>query len=125
MNSSLRYEFHCSPKFSTEAFRIVARCRSDCNIFYFPLGTLLVLRAAIKRDHDDITKRSQSGPEMPSRNLVLSYEKNVWWGHVSGGSMTTTYYIIAPTAKISSPTSQIQKLVQFIRSKHALFIVYT
>jgi len=78
MNSSLRYEFHCSPKFSTEAFRIVARCRSDCNIFYFPLGTLLVLRAAIKRDHDDITKRSQCGPEMPSRNLVLSYEKNVW-----------------------------------------------
>jgi len=44
-----------------------------------------------------------SGPENPSGNLVFSYEKTVWWGHVSGGSMTTTFYITTPTAGIFLP----------------------
>ena len=35
--------------------------------------------------------KAQSGPENPSVNLVFSYEKTVWWGHTSGGRMTTTF----------------------------------
>jgi len=68
---------------------------------------------------------TQNGPENPSMNLVFSCEETDWWGHTSGGSITPTFYIAAPTAKICSSTPQIQKRVWFKQSKRALYAVYT
>jgi len=44
----------------------------------------------------------------------------MWWS-MSGESMTTTFEITASTAEICCPTPQIQKLVRFKLSTHALY----
>jgi len=69
--------------------------------------------------------KRQIGPKVPwtsgqSRSKVDSRK-----GHVSGERMTITFLKTAPTAKICSPTIQIQKLVRFAHSKRAICSVYT
>ena len=49
-----------------------------------------------RKGHHLTTLINQSGPKNPSVNLVLLFCKTVWWGHVRGGSMTTT--LVGPCA---------------------------
>ena len=79
--------------------------------------------------HETCLSWDYSNPSQTAWNICRSQAKvDSRWGHVSGESMTITFLKTAPTSKICSPTTRIQKLVWLqcdCRTRHALWVLST